>query len=541
MRRISLIIIPCLIAIVAIMAYIYARSDGKQPTYRLARVEQGPIISTVSSTGTLNPVITVQVGSQVSGQIKELYADFNSEVRKGQVIARIDPENFEARVRQAEAELAVAHANVVIQRAAVERARSELENTHAAHASAKAQTQKARVVVANAKRYLDRKRALYKKAVISESHVDDALTVYDQARAQFSSADAQEQGQASLVGSREAQLKMARAQVEHALAQVKQREAALHNSKVDLDHTVIRSPLDGVVIKRSVDIGQTVAASLQAPTLFTIAQDLRKMQVDTNVDEADIGQIQVGQRVSFTVDAYPRREFDGHVGQIRKAPQTIQNVVTYTVVVSAENRDQHLLPGMTANVQIVIDQRHEVLKVANAALRFRPAKGGAGPVEGSGGRDRAGRGRQAERLNRLIESLKLDKNQQAQVRTIFAKQREQIRALRRQGAAPGEIRAEIQRMRAESSNAITAILAPEQRETFRRMVIAREANPIMRGQVWVLDENGKPKKLEVITGISDGSFTEIIRGDIEVGQKVIIGTTQPRRRSLGSGFRRFGF
>ncbi|MBW1691454.1 MAG: efflux RND transporter periplasmic adaptor subunit, partial [Deltaproteobacteria bacterium] len=164
--------------------------------------------------------------------------------------------------------------------------------------------------------------------------------------------------------SRKAQLKMAQAQVEHALAQVKHREAALHNSKVDLEHTVIRSPLDGVVIQRNVDIGQTVAASLQAPTLFTIAQDLSKMQV---------GRIQVGQRVTFTVDAFPGREFSGQVEQIRKASQTIQNVVTYTVVVSAENPDQQLLPGMTANVQLVIDERQAVLKVRNAALRFRPS------------------------------------------------------------------------------------------------------------------------------------------------------------------------
>ena len=538
MRKLAPLITLAVVVIVATIAYIYAGSDSKQATFRLARVERGPVVSTVSSTGTLNAVITVQVGSQVSGQIKELSADFNSEVREGQVIARIDPENFEARVRQADAEVAVGRANVAIQQAAVERARAELENVRAALAAAKAQTEKAGVGVANAKRDLDRKQALYKRAVISESHIEEAMAVYDQAQAQFNSAEAQQQAQASLVGSRKAQLKMALAQVQHALAQVKQREAALHNSKVDLEHTVIRSPLDGVVIKRSVDIGQTVAASLQAPTLFTIAQDLRKMQVDTNVDEADIGRIQVGQRAIFTVDAFPGHEFNGQVEQIRKAPQTIQNVVTYTVVVSAENQDQRLLPGMTANVQIVIDERPDVLKVPNAALRFRPSSAGKEPAPGSVRVEGGGRAQRAAQLKRLIEALELKEDQQAQVRAILAEQRERIQALRRQGVTPEDIRAEIQRMRERSRSAILSILTPEQRKEYRRPAAARAASAVRRGSVWVIGEDGRSKPVELMAGISDGNFTEIVRGNLEAGQQVIVGMSQPERRSSGSGWRR---
>ena len=538
MRKLAPLITLAVVVIVATIAYIYAGSDSKQATFRLARVERGPVVSTVSSTGTLNAVITVQVGSQVSGQIKELSADFNSEVREGQVIARIDPENFEARVRQADAEVAVGRANVAIQQAAVERARAELENVRAALAAAKAQTEKAGVGVANAKRDLDRKQALYKRAVISESHIEEAMAVYDQAQAQFNSAEAQQQAQASLVGSRKAQLKMALAQVQHALAQVKQREAALHNSKVDLEHTVIRSPLDGVVIKRSVDIGQTVAASLQAPTLFTIAQDLRKMQVDTNVDEADIGRIQVGQRAIFTVDAFPGHEFNGQVEQIRKAPQTIQNVVTYTVVVSAENEDQRLLPGMTANVQIVIDERPDVLKVPNAALRFRPSSAGKEPAPGSVRVEGGGRAQRAAQLKRLIEALELKEDQQAQVRAILAEQRERIQALRRQGVTPEDIRAEIKRMRERSRSAILSILTPEQRKKYRRLAAARAASAVRRGSVWVIGEDGRSKPVELMAGISDGNFTEIVRGNLEAGQQVIVGMSQPERRSSGSGWRR---
>ena len=538
MRKLAPLITLAVVVIVATIAYIYAGSDSKQATFRLARVERGPVVSTVSSTGTLNAVITVQVGSQVSGQIKELSADFNSEVREGQVIALIDPENFEARVRQADAEVAVGRANVAIQQAAVERARAELENVRAALAAAKAQTEKAGVGVANAKRDLDRKQALYKRAVISESHIEEAMDVYDQAQAQFNSAEAQQQAQASLVGSRKAQLKMALAQVQHALAQVKQREAALHNSKVDLEHTVIRSPLDGVVIKRSVDIGQTVAASLQAPTLFTIAQDLRKMQVDTNVDEADIGRIQVGQRAIFTVDAFPGHEFNGQVEQIRKAPQTIQNVVTYTVVVSAENEDQRLLPGMTANVQIVIDERPDVLKVPNAALRFRPSSAGKEPAPGSVRVEGGGRAQRAAQLKRLIEALELKEDQQAQVRAILAEQRERIQALRRQGVTPEDIRAEIKRMRERSRSAILSILTPEQRKEYRRPAAARAASAVRRGSVWVIGEDGRRNPVELMAGISDGNFTEIVRGNLEAGQQVIVGMSQPERRSSGSGWRR---
>ena len=545
LRRLILLVSVAVAVSVAIILYFYVDSDGNLPSFRLTKVEWGPIISTVSSTGTVTPVTTVQVGSQVSGQIRELYVDFNSKVQEGQVIARIDPENFEARVRQADAELAVARANVAIQRAAVERTQAELENGYAALAAAKAQTEKARVVLVHAKRDLDRKRALHQQAIISKSQIDDAVAAHDQAHAQLSAAEAQEQAQASIVLSRKAQLKMSQAQVEHALAQVKQREAALHNSKIDLEHTVIRSPLDGVVIQRNVDIGQTVAASLQAPTLFTIAQDLRNMQVDTNVDEADIGRIQVGQRVTFTVDAFPGREFIGQVEQIRKAPQTIQNVVTYTVVVSAENQDQHLLPGMTANVQLVIDERKAALKISNAALRFRPstAETDKVAVTSSAAKGRissGGIGQQAERLKRLNEILGLNKDQRAQVRAIFTQQRERIIALRKQGVTLDDIRTEVKRMWNQNSSAISGILTPEQRKKFLRLVTSRAENPVTRGRVWVLDKNGKPLSVDIITGISDGSFTEIVRGNLEAGQEVIVGTSHSQRRSSGSRLRRFG-
>ena len=352
--------------------YLYTQGIGARPAFRTAAVTRGPLTSAVSATGTLNAVITVQVGSQISGQIKELHADFNSVVKKRQLIARIDPESFEAKVNQAKAQVDAARASVLNQRAAVEKTRADLENARAALAASRANTAKAQVTVLDSRRTLGRNRDLRTRGLIAQADEDTAQAAYDSAMAQQEASKAQEEAQASAVRSAEAQLRVADAMLTNAKAQVVQNEAALQQAQVDLDRTFIRAPVDGVVVGRNVDVGQTVAASLQAPTLFTIAQDLRNMQVDTNVDEADVGRVKLGQAVTFTVDSFPGRTFSGEVVQIRKAPLVVQNVVTYDVVVSARNSDQRLLPGMTANVRIVIEQKENVLQVPNAALRFRP-------------------------------------------------------------------------------------------------------------------------------------------------------------------------
>jgi HlyD family secretion protein len=546
MRKLVLFIILTAGAIVAAMVYYSGDSEREQPEFSFAKIERGSIVSLVSSTGTLNALVTVQVGSQVSGQIKELLADFNSEVRQDQVIARIDPVNFEARVRHCEAELAVSSANVAIQSSTVERARAELQNARSGAAASMAQTEKARIVLNDARRNRDRKKALHKQSIISESQFDEAVAAYDQAVAQVRAAEAEEKAKYSLIRSHEAALKMAKAQVEHARAQVKQKEAALHQSKVDLEHTIIRSPVDGVVIGRSVDIGQTVAASLQAPTLFTIAQDLREMQVDTSVDEADIGHIQMSQRATFTVDAFPGREFKGQVIQIRKQPETVQNVVTYTVVVSAENSDLLLLPGMTANVQIAVDERLNVLKAPNGALRFTNPGKKSGPdaAYGSsapGTSEGLGEQQRMALIKRLKNSLELTEEQQAQLRDIFARGREQITSLRAGGATSEEIRSEVQRIRQDSRGAIIAMLTPEQRQKFREMEERRAKNPVLPGRVWIVDRDGQPVPVDIMTGISDGNFTEVVRGDLKAGQEVIIGIRQSGRRVSKGGRRGLGF
>jgi HlyD family secretion protein len=280
-------------------------------------------LSTVTATGTVNPVTTVLVGTQVSGTVKELYVDFNSLVKKGQVIAQIDPATFEAQVEQARANLLSASANV----------------------------EKAETTLLDARRTMKRNRDLFSRNLIARSEMDVSETNHDVARAQVSAAK----------------------------AQVAQTEAALRYAETNLKYTRILSPINGIVVSRNVDVGQTVAASFQTPTLFTIAQDLTKMQIDTNVDEADIGKIKVGMDVEFTVDAYPDMTFKGAVSQVRNAPISVQNVVTYDVVVKVKNPEYKLKPGMTVNVSIIVARKENVLKIPNAALRFKPPETAKSP------------------------------------------------------------------------------------------------------------------------------------------------------------------
>jgi len=547
MRRIAQATIGCalLLGVATLMWAVFLRDnpDGAS-SFRLAAVERGSIISAVSTSGTLNAVITVQVGSQVSGQIKELLADFNSEVKAGLVIARIDPETFEAKVRQARAELDVARANVHIQRAGIERAQKELANAAASLNSAKARTEKARVTLVNAKRNLERRRTLFQSGSVSESQIDDAQTAHDQTLAQMTSDEADERASESMVATREAALKTARAQVDYAIEQVRQKEAGLNQTEVDLENTFIRSPVDGVVIERAVDIGQTVAATFQAPKLFVIAQDLRQMQVETDVDEADIGRVHVGQEAIFTVDAFAGREFHGQVLQVRKAPRVVQNVVTYTVLVSADNSDLRLLPGMTANIQIIVDERQNALKVPNAALRFKPNGEDAKSTGGASRSAAASSGETAqpeERLKQLTAALRLTESQQNQVRVILSETREKLEALRRQDAPPEEVRRETLAQRERTRNVIATLLAPEQREKYVRFAAAQEGVAPLRGKVYVAGEKDKPQPVDLVLGISDGTFTEVVSGDLNTGQQVIIGVNLTASKTAGRAAKRFAF
>jgi HlyD family secretion protein len=305
-----LISIAVIIAALLIILFVVRRcASGSASSYQTATVTKGPITQLVTATGTLNPVTNVQVGSQVSGNIQKLFADFNSQVKAGQVVAQIDPAIFQATVTQAEGDLATSQAAL------------ELAKVNA-----------------------DRTQKLFAQKNSSQQDLDAAIAALHQAE-----------------------------------GNVKIKQGALDKAKADLDHCTITSPIDGVVISRNVDVGQTVAASLQAPVIFQIANDLTKMQIDSNVAEADVGAVSVDQDVDFTVDAFPTRTFHGKVVQVRNAPITVQNVVTYDTVIGVENKDLKLKPGMTANVSIIIAHKDNVLQLKNAALRYRPPEAASAP------------------------------------------------------------------------------------------------------------------------------------------------------------------
>ena len=532
----------------------YTRSNGDAAAtqFRTAKIEKGPLVATVSATGTLNPVVSVSVGSQVSGQLKEIFVDFNSAVKKGQLVARIDPEQFEYKLRQAQADLEAARASIGTQQANVAVQRAEVARAEAN--------------LAEAKRDVERKKSLVEKNFIAASEAEKA--------------DANYKAQLAGLESAKAQLGVATANAKNSEAVVKQREAQLAQARIDLDRTAIRAPVDGVVVKKSVEPGQTVAASLQAPELFIIAQNLADMQVEAAIDEADVGRVREGQGATFTVDSFAGRTFSGAVRQVRKAATVAQNVVTYVVVISAANPDLNLLPGMTANVRITTDKRDSVLKVANSALRFRPpgaaedgqnppaptvtgkdaakngsgsgssasgsagaggsggggaaAAGGAGGSAGGAGGGAAasgggaggaaaggpGGGGRAQR-ERLVTELKLDADQQQKLDAIFAGMREKFMAVRELPEAERARASE--RNRADIREKITAILTGEQKKKYADIVAEQAGRTPARGRVWVNGDDGKAKAVQVRLGLSDGSSTEVIGGDLKEGQEVLVG------------------
>ena len=461
--------------------------NGSNQKFRFVKVERGVVDLIVTATGQINPMINVLVGSQVSGTIKALYADYNSQVKEGQVIAQIDPAIFQAQVDQAKA-------NVL--------------NNQASLLNAQANLVKAEVAVLDAKRNLDRNLPLVEKKVIAQATMDTAQANYDTAVAQR---------------------EVAKAQVESSKAQVEQAKAALIMAETNLRYATIRSPVNGTVISRNVDVGQTVAASLAAPTLFTIAKDLTKMQVDTNVSEADVGRITVGQDATFTVDAYAGRTFRGKVSEVRNAPIIVQNVVTYDVVIQVDNRDLKLKPGMTANVSVMIANREGVLKIPNAALRFRPqsAKQGGPPEKGNERSASAGR----LLIERLTSELNLTPDQQSKLEMVLRSSRQEFQEIS-QKMKPEEARGRIQSLIRQK---ISGILTEEQKLKLKEVSYSSQPDPGKPGKVWILSPEGKPAPVSLVLGITDGTFSEVISGDLREGGEVIVEEVSGKKTQSQAG------
>ncbi|MBZ5506154.1 MAG: efflux RND transporter periplasmic adaptor subunit [Acidobacteriia bacterium] len=378
------------LAILLAAGGLYWRSYSQNKiSFDTTPIERGSIQSTITATGTLNPVVNVQVSSQVSGNIKALYADFNTKVTKGQLVALIDPQIFQAQVDQASGAAGAARAAVVTAQAQVEKARAELAGAVANKDNLQAVLAKDKASALNAKIQFERSDSLFAKGIVSQQEHDTAKANYDAYEAQLTADQSQIAAAEENIRSAQSQINVVLRQLEATQAQQRQSEAVLAQAMINLGHTRILAPVSGTVIARHFDVGQTVAASFQAPDIFDIAQDLTKMQVDTNVDESDVGTIRAGQPATFTVDAYPDTTFRAVVVDVRKAPIIQQNVVTYDVVIGVSNPEVKLFPGMTANVSILTARQEDVLKVANAALRFHPAadllkQAGVSPPKGGG-------------------------------------------------------------------------------------------------------------------------------------------------------------
>ena len=536
------------LAAAGVGGWLHWRGGAEAVQYRTAKIERGPLQATVAASGTVAPVTQVQIGTQVSGQIKELYADFNSEVKAGQLIARLDPDTFQQRLRQVQADLDAARASVLTAQA----------NLLAAQAAAS----RAAVDAAEAERNFRRNEELVAQNFVSPATLETLrATAASLAEARKAAA---------------AQVDVARAQIANAQAAVKQREALVAQADIDLKRTQIRSPVDGVVIKRSIELGQTVAASLQSPELFVIAQNLSDMQVQVSIDEADVSRVRLGQKATFTVDAFGARSFEGEVTQVRKAATNTQNVITYIAIVSFANAESRLLPGMTANVRLVTDTRDHVLKVPNAALRVRlagvvepaaapasgaasravssalqravegalpsavaqPAEGGPVGTEGSGGGAAGGGGSGgplAQFRARLLAEVQPTPEQLATIDAIMRDARPKFAEAR---AQPEEQRAKARdRVLAEMRARIGEQLTPEQQPRWQALLAELAGRQVGRGRIYLLGDDGRPRAVAVRLGISDGTMTELLpmpaaSGVVE-GATVVVGTVAAAQRSTG--------
>ena len=503
MRKTIFVIGAIVVALGVSGYFLFGRRATEKYDFRFDKVSEGDLTVYVTATGTVNPVITVDVGTQVSGIISNIYADFNSVVKEGQVIAKIDTTFLYQSVKDAEASL--------------ERARAQF---------------------ADAKRTYERETELYKKGLESEMNYSSALTAY-------------ESNQASL----------------------KQATAAVDRAKINLAYATIYAPINGVVIDRKVNIGQTVAASFSSPTLFTIANDLRRMQVETTVDESDIGRVSIGQEATFTVDAYPDDKFSGTVSQIRLAPQSIQNVVNYIVVIDVANDRLKLMPGMTANVKILVASANNVMRVSNMALRFQPPTDlvdttGLGSLRGFMGRGNRGndtsgmtgsqfagrdsasgaqggrgqRGGMGERFQAVRDSILAAHGGNLSQEEMRTEMRKVFASRMQQQAAP----VQQQRPQQSSTNDATKFGIVSRYPVYEKSAYV-PSQQSGRGRVWILKSNGKLEPVFVRTGLNDGRYTEISTPKLKPGDEVVLGATsnsdsgQEQARSPFSGGRMGGF
>ena len=445
-------------------------------SYRTAKAERGEIVATVSATGTINPTTTVIVGSQLSGQVVEILADYNSEVKAGQVVARLNQDQIRARLDAARADLAQMRAQRLVTEGQIEKVKAETEKARAAQVDMEAQVTRNEALLADTDRIFKRQSDLRTRGFAADAAVDTARATRDAQDAALASARAQVNSAKAAILGLAADLQVAQANLAAVTAQVQQREAAVRQIEVDLSNSEIKSPVNGVIVQRNVELGATVAASLQAPVLFLIADDLSRMEIAANIDETDIGRIKPGQRVTFTVNAFPGRTFDGVVKQVRLGSQNVQNVVIYTTIISIENPRRELLPGMTANLRVETERRDDVVRIPNAALRWRPPSLAEQPIGAAAPRVHRPRRSGAPAAATPPNSSRRSRPRSSPVRISCARSKPRSRDMRKSflaGAGDGDASARRERIlaaRRELEQRIAGILTPEQKSVFDEIV-----------------------------------------------------------------------
>lgn len=544
-------------------------SDNAENTqrYRTEQVSRGPIIATVSATGTVMATTTVIVGTQLSGQVVEILADHNSEVKAGQVLARLNRDTLLARRDASAADLRQARAARLLNDAQTEKNRAELDRMRAVSRDIQAQSERAHTMLRDAEATFQRQTSLKARGIATDVTLQNATTQRDALRSAAASAEAQIASSAAQIAGLEADLKVVDAQKASSEAQIAKAEALVRQIEVDLANSEIRSPVDGVVVQRNVELGQTVAASLSSPTLFLVAQDLKTIEVYINLDETDVGRVKPGQSVEFSVNAYPSRTFNGTVRLVRLGSQTVQNVVIYTTIVTVKNDDLALLPGMTANARLFTERKADVLRVSNAALRWQsagapraagappgetapvsqPVDDAAGPFTAPAGQGGGGPARQMQHLiDSLKSELQLDAKQFGEAGRLAKTMSE---AIQKAGNNP-DARREIARTeRQRFARALEEVLTPDQRTKYRAMRQARgqqggpqrHAAAGVPGRVHALDEKGNPKPVALRTGATDGSWTEVLSGEIKPGDALVVGLSASAQKPKSSSGFRFGF
>ncbi len=508
MKKIIVIII--VIAAVAGGYYFYNLNNTEISTtsYEYIKIEKGNIKKTVSATGKIIPTSTLTLSSEISGKIVDINKDFNEKIKKGEVLATFDQNPFILNVEETETSVSISKSKLKQKNGSLEKAKSELNNSISNKNGAVSKLNDSSLNIKKLKENLDDKTKLYEKKFISKKELEDAKFEYESAVFQYSTLESEILSLNAIIDSREAQIKIINAEIEEVETLIEQTELTLESEKLDLSKTKIVSPIDGFILDKHISVGDVLGAYQKDSIMFTIAETLSKMNIEIFIDESDIGNIKPNQEVQFTTDAFPDRNLKATITQIRYSPIDDQNVITYEVIASFDNPNNILLPGMTANVDIIVENKNDVLKVKNSALSVKLNQK---PKKNSGSGNRWGGGG-ASQLQEIMGQLNMTTEQQNKMRGVYPKLGKVRDSLTAKNLSPEKIRKEIQLY---IENALIELLSDEQKNKFFELKESLNVKKVYK----LVD--GEHQKTDLITGLNSGGYTEIINGEIEEGDEVI--------------------